>query len=84
MSIIKDEEYYKHYSMFENKEAAIDVMASLLHLSEELAKRHNVPLIVAYQPNDDYISTYHHLPENTGSELKAAWHEIDQTEESRP
>ena len=63
--------------MFSDKEAALDMAASLMHLVELLAKRHDIPFLAVFQPNENWLSHFHHFPENaTGSELRAAWYEI--------
>ncbi len=65
--------------MLEDKESALDMVAALLHLVELLAKRHDIPFLAVFQPNEEWLSSFHHFPESTGSELEAAWQEIAQS-----
>lgn len=75
-------EEQEDFDFFSKKEDALDTMASLLQLALMLARRHDVPFLAVFQPNKDWLTPFKHLPDSTGSELKAAWYEINQEGET--
>jgi len=64
------------FNFFDNKEDALEQMRSFLRICQLLAERHHIPFLAVLQPNGDWLTRFKHLPEETGSELKAAWYEL--------
>ncbi len=65
----------EHFNIFENKEDALEAISILLNLVKVMAERHSVPFLAALE-HDNWLTTFKNFPEDTCSELHAAWYEF--------
>jgi hypothetical protein len=67
----------KDFNFFDNRDDALETVASLLRTAEVLAKRHNFPFLGAFMRDEYWLTTFNHLPFGVScGELRAAWYEI--------